>query len=146
MHHSWSPSLLLGRNSGNDTESKKRTHKCSHYLPTPFSPPPSVCLSLPLPPSPSIRSPYNPQLHFPSQHPLPSPSPLHSPAPHRLHTSGSHSLTAKKHGQCLVLQDPLLHLQPGKRFGQSGPQKQNFSQKFREPMQRHDWSQGFPGW
>ena len=39
------------------------------------------------------------------------------PAPQRLHRSGSHSRTARKQGQCLVLQEPVRQRQPGNLAG-----------------------------
>ena len=54
------------------------------------------------------------------------------------HTSGSHSRRARKQWQMFVLQSPFLHLQPGQRFLQSGPQLQKRSQKFCPAMHTQD--------
>ena len=70
------------------------------------------------------------------------------PAPQYPHRSGSHSRTARKHGQCLVLQQPALlrQRQPGNLCWQSTEQWQYFSQKFLEPTQGQDASHGLFGW
>ena len=49
---------------------------------------------------------------------------INLPAPHVWQRSGSHSLTAKKHGHCLVLHCALQR-QPGKRFWPDGGEGQS---------------------